>query len=528
MSSSTRQARNVLFIMCDQLRWDYLGFAGHPHLKTPNIDALAARGVIFERAFVQAPVCGGSRMSYYTGRYAFSHGAYYNNYPLRVDEWTLGDYMAQVGLRTVLAGKTHVKPDLETMARLGINTSSAIGKHIAQAGFEAFDRDDGLHPDQVLQQDQPYITYLRAQGYHSENPWHDFANSAEGPDGEVLSGWHMRNARLPARVKEEHSETPYMTDQAIKLIDDLGEQPWCIHLSYIKPHWPYMAPAPYHAMYDKSHIVSANRTVAERESPHPVVAAFMQHGESQCFAEEECRETVIPTYMGLTRQVDDHLGRLFASLEKMGRLDDTMIVFTSDHGDYLGDHWLGEKDLFHEEIVRVPMVIVDPSEDADATRGTRSQELVEAIDLIPTFVDRFGGAAMPHRLEGRSLMPLLRGETPDDWREAVFCDADFALRHARNTLGLAPHAARAFMVRTERWKYIEYVCHQPQLFDLENDPDEQNDLASDEKYAGELAMLQQHLHAWMRGRRLRLTRSDEQISAITGKAKERGYYFGIW
>ena len=104
--------RNILFIMCDQLRFDYLGCYGHPHLKTPNIDALAARGVRFDRAYVQSPVCGPSRMSFYTGRYMRSHGANWNGFPLRVDEPTLGDHLGALGMRTVLVGKTHMAADI--------------------------------------------------------------------------------------------------------------------------------------------------------------------------------------------------------------------------------------------------------------------------------------------------------------------------------------------------------------------------------------------------------------------------------
>jgi arylsulfatase A-like enzyme len=254
----------------------------------------------------------------------------------------------------------------------------------------------------------------------------------------------------------------------------------------------------------------------------------MKHGESQCFAMDECRETVIPTYMGLTRQIDDHLSRLFDFLSEQGRMDDTLIVFTSDHGDYLGDHWLGEKELFHEEVVRVPMVIYDPSPDADATRGTRTQALVEAIDLIPTFVDRLGGELPGQRLEGRSLMPLLRGEDPADWRDAVFCDADFALRTARLELGLQPSEARGFMARTARWKYVEYIRHRPQLFDLDSDPHEQNDLAEDREYVDVLADMRERLRVWLRSRRLRTTRSDDQLAQLTGSAPQRGYLFGLW
>ncbi len=138
--------KNILFIMCDQLRFDYLSCAGHPRLKTPTIDALAARGVRFTRAYVQSPVCGPSRMSYYTGRYMRSHGSNWNNFPLRIGEPTLGQHLKALGVRNVLVGKTHMTADDEGMERLGIPKGSVIGVEAAQCGFEPYERDDGLHP----------------------------------------------------------------------------------------------------------------------------------------------------------------------------------------------------------------------------------------------------------------------------------------------------------------------------------------------------------------------------------------------
>ena len=519
---------NFLFVMADQLRADYLGCAGHPATRTPNTDALAARGVRFSRAFVQAPVCGGSRMSFYTGRYAFSHGAHYNSYPLRLDEWTIGDALRPLGYRTAIVGKTHMKADLATFARLGVDPDAGPGLLARQCGFEPFERDDGLHPAQSLDPDLAYNRYLRDLGYTGDNPWHDVANSAAGPDGAVLSGWHMRNAHLPARVADEHSETAYMTDRAMAFIDTAGEAPWCLHLSYIKPHWPYIVSAPYHALYGHNAILPANRTAAERDAPHPVAAAFMAHEESRNFARDEVRARVIPAYMGLITQLDHHLGRLLRFLDESGRAADTVIVLTSDHGDYLGDHWLGEKDLYHDEVVRVPMIVADPRASADATRGRVDDRLVEAIDVAPTLLDLAGGAPLPHRFEGRSLVPLLAGGTPPDWREAAFCDGSFAFRHARRTLGLAPHEARAFMVRTGRWKYVRFVKHPPMLFDLEADPGEVSDLGRSAGHAGVCAEMEARLTGWLAARRLSVTMPDAAIEAATGKAKERGYLFGVW
>jgi len=523
------KVRNFLFIMCDQLRADYLSCHGHPTLETPHIDALAARGVTFTRAYCQSPVCGPSRASFYTGRYMLNHGVTWNNVPTPVGERTMGDYLRAEGVRTALVGKTHMRPDIDGMRRLQIDPGSSLGVLVSETGFEPYERDDGLHPDQSLNPDLAYNRYLRDKGYISDNPWHDFANAADGENGEVLSGWYMRHARLPARVREEDSETAYMTDRAMQFIGEAGDDPWCLHLSYIKPHWPYIAPAPYNDMYSANQILPANRHPDERQDPHPVVAAFMTHEDSQNFQSEEVRHTVIPTYMGLIKQIDDHIGRLMTFLDSRGLLDDTMIVFTADHGDYLGDHWLGEKELFHEPASRIPFIVCDPDSRADATRGTADTRLVESIDLIPTFLDCLDADQQAHRLEGRSLLPLLR---PDgqaiDWRDAAFSEAEYAVRKARLELGLQPHECRAFMVATGTWKYIHYEKFRPQLFNLADDPDELHDLGTDPGHAKVRADLHERLFTWLRTRPIRPTRSDAEMAATTGKAKERGYYIGVW
>ena len=164
--------RNVLFIMCDQLRWDYLSCAGHRTLHTPNIDALAARGVRFSNAYCQSPICGPSRMSFYTGRYVSSHGATANFVPLRVGERNIGDHLKPLGVRPVLVGKTHMIADREGMQRLGIDPDSRIGVHHREAGFEPFERDDGIHPDRMMKAQPRYNDDLRDKGHRGGNPWH--------------------------------------------------------------------------------------------------------------------------------------------------------------------------------------------------------------------------------------------------------------------------------------------------------------------------------------------------------------------
>lgn len=521
--------RNILFIMCDQLRADYLSCNGHPTLETPNIDALAARGVNFTRTYCQSPVCGPSRMSFYTGRYVFTHGATWNNVPLSVGEWTMGDYLRRLGLRTVLVGKTHMAADLAGLERLQIAPDSPLGALVSQCGFEPFERDDGLHPDQMVDPNLAYNRYLRERGYEGDNPWHDYANSVEGPHGEVLSGWFMRNAHLPARVAEEDSETAYMTHRAIEFVRQAGDAPWCMHLSYIKPHWPYIAPNPYRDRYGPDQVLPANRSEAELESSHPVVNAFRQHEEGQSFQRDEVRDCVIPAYMALVKQIDDHLGRLMQVLKEAGRLEDTLIVLTSDHGDYLGDHWLGEKELFHEASARIPLIVVDPDAAADGSRGSTDDRLVEAIDILPTCLDALRADLHPHRLEGRSLLPLLRRRVlAREWRDAAFSELDYTFRQARLTLGLNPYEARAFMVRTADWKYIYYEGFRPQLFDLSADPHELRDLGLGAAYAEVRAALHERLFTWLRTRRTRATLTEEMAAQRTANTRRRGIMIGEW
>jgi len=521
--------RNVLFIMCDQLRFDYLSSYGHPYLHTPNIDGLAKRGVRFTRAYVQSPVCGPSRMSFYTGRYMRSHGANWNRFPLRVGEPTLGDHLAELGVSNVLVGKTHMAADTEGMRRLGIDPGTSLGVKISECGFEPFERDDGLNPDPAPR--VPYDDYLRAQGFGGKNPWERWANSAEAPDGTLLNGWLLEHADKPARVPQEHSETPYMTRRAMAFIDQAAAdgRPWCLHLSYIKPHWPYIVPAPYHAMYGAADIIPPVRSEEERRDPHPVYGAFMGARVSRNFSRDTVRTRVIPAYMGLIKQIDDQIGVLMRFLADRELLDSTMLVFTSDHGDYLGDHWLGEKDLFHDCSAKIPLIVVDPSSHADATRGTASDALVEAIDLAPTFIRFFGGEPKSHVVEGRALQPLLHGERPADWRRFAFSEYDYATMPARRMLGTPVDASRLYMVFDGRWKYIHATGFRPMLYDLAADPRELHDRGADAACAGECARLKDALLDWALRDHNRITMPDARIAAYSEATQlKAGIVIGFW
>lgn len=518
--------RNILFVMCDQLRADYLSAYGHPRLATPNIDRLAAAGTRFTRCYVQGPVCGPSRMSTYTGRYVRSHGATWNFVPLPAGERTLGDHLRAAGLRVAVAGKTHAAADTEGMRRLGLDPASDRTQLVAEAGFEPYARHDGIVvPEKPHPGSDEYNAYLKSKGYAGRNPWHDYANSGVGHEGAGASGWHLRNAHLAARIDEADSETAWTTARAMDFIREQGDRPWCLHVSYIKPHWPYIAPEPYHAMFGPEDCVAPVREESEREHAHPVYRAFQGHPEGLSFSRDEVRRNVVPTYMGLVKQIDDHVGRLLACLEAQGCMGDTMIVFTSDHGDYLGDHWLGEKEMFFEQSVRVPLIIVDPSD--QAVRGAVSDALVETIDLVPTFLDALGRAVPDHLLEGRSLLGSLHGAAAPE-RDAVFSELDYSSYGARRTLGIQPGQARAVMVRTQEWKLVHYDGFPAQLFDLRNDPREFEDRGTDPGTARIRDELHGLLLNWSLGRKNRITMSDADVLARGDRAEAGGVIIGRW
>jgi arylsulfatase A-like enzyme len=234
--------------------------------------------------------------------------------------------------------------------------------------------------------------------------------------------------------------------------------------------------------------------------------------------------------MGLIKQIDDQMGVLMEFLEARGLLDTTMIVFTSDHGDYLGDHWMGEKDLFHDASAKIPLIVIDPSTAADATRGTMSDALVEAIDLAPTFIEYFGGKPPDHVLEGRSLMPLLQGPRPSDWRKVVFSEYDYCMQDVRLKLNQPIEQCRLFMAFDGRWKYIHASGFRPMLYDLLEDPQELTDRGEDCSCAKVIARLQAALFDWALHPKGHITTSMEKIAAYAEKQLQvkNGVLIGIW
>ncbi len=211
-----------------------------------------------------------------------------------------------------------------------------------------------------------------------------------------------------------------------------------------------------------------------------------------------------------------------------GRWQDTMVVFCSDHGDYLGDHWQGEKELFHDCVQHVPFLLYDPSKQADATRGTVEDRFVEAIDVVPTILDGLGLDAAPHLLEGRSLLGLTRG-TATAWRDAVVSELDWTFRGARRRIGLPTGQHHAWMLRDAHWKYVHWTSGQrPQLFDLRADPEEFFDLGADPALESVRPAMRERLLTWFTGLKRRTTLTWAEAELRTDRHKSAGVFYGEW
>lgn len=209
-------------------------------------------------------------------------------------------------------------------------------------------------------------------------------------------------------------------------------------------------------------------------------------------------------------------------------MDNTMIILTSDHGDYLGDHWMGEKDLFHAPSVKVPLIVYDPRSAADTTRGSTCDALVESIDVTATIIDAAGGTVPDHIVEGRSLMPNINGTSTTD-RPFAISEYDYSKHPVGAALNVAPRDARLFMVATHDWKLVHAEGgYPPMLFDLQNDPDELNDLGRDPAYAAQRSALYGHLHTWALRMSQRITVSDAEIIATREGPNSTGVVLGVY
>ena len=314
----------------------------------------------------------------------------------------------------------------------------------------------------------------------------------------------------PTRFPTEDTDSAYFTDKALEYLRGKGGSPWFLHLGYYRPHPPFIAPEPYHALYDPDAIpapVCARSVDAESEQ-HPLLnhylrnqkqKKFFQHGDGIVSAlDEQAFRQIRATYYGMISEVDYHIGRVLDWLEGSGEEKDTLVVFTCDHGEQLGDHYMLGKQGYFDESFHIPMIVCDPAADADSTRGATVDRFTETVDLMPTVLDWLG-TEIPRQCDGHSLLPFCHDAPPTDWREEVHYEFDF--RDVRNpnveqSFGIDMDQCSLAVIQDKRYKYVHFTALPPLFFDLEEDPAQLHDLAGDPGYKPIMLDYAQKMLSW--------------------------------
>ena len=447
---------NILFIMTDQQRWDCVAANGNKIIKTPNLDRLAARGANFTHAFVSSPVCVPSRISFFTGRYAHSHRNRVNYTPLDRNEILMQARFKEAGYRTAAVGKLHYYPP---------NREEAM-----RTGFDSAELHDGsaitdLWSDYVKWQrandPQPHV-YYRATAKNIE--------PGKNPFRSVLD------------VK--YTDTAWTGERSRAVLNDLtkNEQPFFFYVSFWKPHSPYEVAAPYDSMYDDVEIPIPDTVSLEtvKNLPLPVQKLAMRNGGPKL--DRERLEWAYRSYYGTITHVDHEIGLLLDALEASGKAENTLIVFSSDHGDQLFEHAITDKNCFFDPSVRVAFMVSLPGR----IKSAQYDQLIETVDLLPTLLE-FTGLPEPREVQGRSFAPLIAdmGRSYEPHTE-VFSEniipevitggkLDMPFEKGQGVGGIRHPDAK--MVRTERWKYCYYPDGYAELYDLHADPLETKNLA---------------------------------------------------
>lgn len=485
--------RNVLFIVIDQWRADALGCAGNLLLRTPHLDRLAGDGVLFRRHFAQASPCGPSRAALLTGTYQHNNGVMRNGTPLARRFTNLAREARKAGYDPALFGYTDTAPDPTGLdpADPALRTYEGV-----MPGFTA-----ELHlPERPL----PWMAHLANRGY----PFAHDTTEIYRPDASEPGGSGPTFA--PARFAAEDSITAFLTDRLLGYIALRRDESWFAHAAYIRPHPPFVAPRPYHALYRAEDMPRPVRapTVEREAAQHPLLAAYLRSqrqasyfvtGEGPVSALTDAEVAQLrATYYGMVQEVDDQVGRLIDGLKDRGLYDDTLIVVTADHGEMLGDHWMLGKQGYFDESFHVPLIVRDPRRAADAGRGRTVERFTEAVDVMPTVLEWLG-LALPRQCDGRSLMPFVRGETPADWRTEVHWEFDFRGAGAGDPeadLGLPMDACSLAVIRDDRGKYVHFATLPPLFFDLDTDPHCLHDRSRDPACTGRLLDYAQRMLSW--------------------------------
>ena len=487
--------KNFLFITTDQWRAECLSVLGHPTVKTPNLDTLAADGVLFRNHFAQCIPCGPSRASIFTGMYLQNHRSLENGTPLDARHTNIALEFGKLGYDPTLVGYTDTTPDprLYPPHDPRLKTYEGI--------LPGFNRVLAMSSENFP---ESWVQWLKERGYKvPENPRDLYYVSVEGYPGVKARG----KTYAPAPYSKEESETAFVTDKAEKFIRRPGARPWFLHISYLKPHRPYLAPEPYNQLYHPDDVPDFKRASSPEEeaNQHPFLAFQLEKNLNSGYysasifpRDEKSMRQLRATYYGLMTEVDENIGRIIALLKETGQYENTVIVFTSDHGVQLGDHYLLGQGPYFDQTFHVPLIIRAPDEKRRQQRGYVIDAFTESIDIFPTIMDIFG-ADIPIQCDGRSLVPFLIGEMPEKFCTEVHWEYDFRY------LGYLPPGKEPGIdfdecslnvIRDEHYKYVHFAAMPDLLFDLKKDPEELHNLAKCPTYTAIVLKYAQKMLSW--------------------------------
>lgn len=476
---------NILFITADQWRADCLSAVGHPIVRTPNLDALAAEGVLFEKHFANAVPCGPSRASLHTGMYLQNHRSGTNGTPLESRHTNWAKEAAAAGYDPVLFGYTDTSLDPRELEKEDPWLKTYEGPL------------PGIRPLVIMgETPYPWTNWLKANGFPVPEPIsRAYGARPDGPEYEDGAP-----APRPLAYPEAFDEPNYLVDRCIEYIR-AADTPFIAHLSILRPHPPFVAPEPYNAMYDPLAVPGFSRlaTPDQEASQHPWLAYQLSRRQFRASADERKMRRLKAVYFGLLSEVDAALGRLFEFLKQCRRWDDTLIIFTSDHGEQMGDHWLLGKCGYFDASYHIPLIVRDPRQRAHATRGSRVRSFTENVDIMPTMLNAIG-CPVPLQCDGRPLAPFLEGSgTPSNWRTEAHWEFDFrdpTDAAVEEKLGLTLHQCTMNVIRDSAYKYVHFTKLPPLLFDLRKDPDEFVNCANDPDYLPVMLHYAQKLLSW--------------------------------
>jgi len=483
---------NILFITADQWRGECLSVLGHPHVKTPHLDAIAAGGTTFTQHYAQATPCGPSRASLYTGMYLHNHRSLLNGTPLDARHTNVAMEARNAGYDPALFGYTDVALDPR--------------HHVIKDGYEGVL--PGLSPICHLHGTlESWLVDLKSKGYDiPENPSDIFKPQNSYPGAEKKGPTYA-----PAKYTAKDSNTAFVVGEVLKYLSKSQGDPWFIHLSFISPHPPFVVPEPYHDLYDADDISAPCRleTPELESAQHPWIEFYLNNPSATGYTvgvnsqdylslSERDERQIQATYYAMMTEVDDQIGRLVEYLKNTDAYDDTLIVFTSDHGEHMGDHWMYSKYSYFNQTFHVPLIVRDPSPKARKADGSVIEVFTESIDVMPTILEGID-LDVPLQCDGKSLLPFCRGSHSQEWREAYH--SSFDLRASSGNLAVPPLGLRADqclvnILSDGKFKYVHFTSLPPLLFDLENDPNEFTNLADHADQKGRLFEYAQKMLTW--------------------------------